>query len=108
MEDGAPAHRAKLTQVRSISFHSSLVQVAKTELKQARRYYYGIPSLVWPPYSPDLNPIENLCNLLKNRLNLRNPRPKGKAEVKAAVLEEWDHITEENIQKFVNSMPERI
>lgn len=55
-----------------------------------------------------LNPIENIWNLLKNRLNASIPRPTGKAEVRAAVLEEWNHITEENIQKFVDSMPEHI
>ncbi|KAH0603217.1 uncharacterized protein H6S33_008221 [Morchella sextelata] len=48
--------------------------------------YYRIPSLPWPPSSPDLNRIENVLNVLKNRLNQRKPRPEGEAEVKVAVL----------------------
>lgn len=61
-----------------------------------------------PAYSPDLNRIENIWNLLKNPLNLGNPRPKGKAEVRVTVLEEWDQITETKMLKFVDSMSERI
>lgn len=89
MEDGASAHRAKLT--------------------RAYREYFRIPCLQWPPSSPDLNPIENIWNILKNRLNARNPRPKGKEEVKRALLEEWEfNIKECDILKFVDSIPERI
>lgn len=48
MEDGASAHRARYN--------------------QAHCDYYQMPLLVWPPSSPDLNPIENIWFLLKNRI----------------------------------------
>lgn len=88
MEDGAPAHRAHFT--------------------QNHRDFLHMPSLIWPASSPDLNPIENVWNLLKNRLNQRTPRPKGVVEMKEAIIEEWDRITEAEILEFVDSIPERI
>ena len=67
-----------------------------------------MPKLVWPPSSPDLNPIENIWTLLKHRINQINPRPSSRAEVKTAIIEEWNKITVKEIQKVVDSLPQRI
>jgi hypothetical protein len=67
-----------------------------------------MPSLNWPASSPDLNPIENIWSILKMRLHDRRPRPRGRAEIREAILEEWDLITEEDIIRCINNMPERI
>ena len=88
MEDGAPAHRARLT--------------------QSYRDHYRIPSLRWPPASPDLNPIENIWNLLKRRINDHQPRPTRRTEVKEAIIVEWNKITMEEISNVVDSVPERV
>lgn len=88
MVDGVPAHTVGLT--------------------QSYQDHYHIPLFVWSPSSPDFNPIENICRLLKTRLNARNPRPKGKEEVRSAILDEWEQISEEEILKFVDIMPQRI
>ena len=34
----------------------------------------GVKCLTFPPYSPDLNPIENLWSLLDRRLEVTKPR----------------------------------
>lgn len=88
MDDTAPAHRAKITQ----------------EFK--KKNFFRI--LNWSSNSPDLNPIENIWNLLKNRLQAREPRPQEIEEIKKAVVEEWNAIIIEEIRKYVDSMPKRI
>lgn len=88
MEDGASAHRANYTR----AFHQA----------------HQMPKMVWPPCSPDLNPIENVWNLLKHNLNSRSPRPDGKAEMARAIEEEWGNIAPEDILGFIDSMPARI
>ena len=88
MEDGAPAHRAHAT--------------------AEQRAQLGIPKLTWPPYSPDLNPIENIRNLLTFRINAWQPHPQSLNNVKQAIFEEWNRITVDDIQMHVNSMPRRI
>ncbi|KAF2488750.1 hypothetical protein BU16DRAFT_473320, partial [Lophium mytilinum] len=49
----------------------------------------GMPMISWPASSPDLNPIENLWKLIKERA-------------------EWDKITEEELEELIKSMPKRI
>ena len=52
-----------------------------------------------PPYSLNLNPIENIQSILKNRLIKRNRKDLGKGTseesinaFKRAILEEWNNI----------------
>jgi hypothetical protein len=60
----------------------------------------------WPPYSPDLNPIENLWADLKKRVEKRNPTKVE--ELKEAVEKEWAGTDEGLCRKLVASMPDRI
>lgn len=62
--------------------------------------------LDFPPYSPDLNPIENIWGYIKKRLY-----NKGMTDFEAMKQESariWDTMTHEFIQSYVNSMPRRI
>lgn len=88
MEDGASAHRANIT--------------------KAERAWNRMPSLEWPPSSPDLNPIENIWELLKDKLDERVPRPKGTDQMRVAILEEWERITTTDLLKHIDSMPARM
>ncbi|GJQ76803.1 hypothetical protein Trydic_g15011 [Trypoxylus dichotomus] len=49
--------------------------------------------LDWPPWSPDLNPIENFCQDVKLRIR--------------CVEEVWNHIPVERCQHLIDSMPRR-
>ena len=60
----------------------------------------------WPGNSPDLNPIENLWSILKNRVDKQKPTNSG--ALQTLLKEEWGKVTEELSKKLVCSMPKRI
>lgn len=57
-----------------------------------------ISSINWPPTSPDLNPIEQVWDSVKNRIRGRNNPPTTTAALTAAVTEEWEKTQQEVIQ----------
>lgn len=63
-------------------------------------------TLPHPPQSPDLNPIENLWDLLERRL--RQHEIKNKQQLKEKLLEEWNKISIEDTRKLVHSMNTRL
>jgi transposase len=64
--------------------------------------------LTWPAQSPDLNPIENVWNWLKDRLYERVDKPKNLDQLWEQIQQEWEKMPMSVLQKFVNNMPQRI
>lgn len=62
----------------------------------------------WPARSPDLNPIEHLWDELKRKIRARNPAPVTRAELQAALTEEWDAIPQDSAIKLIHSMKNRL
>jgi transposase len=69
----------------------------------------------WPPYSPDLNPIEHLWAQLKQWINDNHPElnEMGKSEeayqqLFTAIREGWNAIAHEAIEKLVKSIDDRV
>ena len=72
-QDNNPKHRAHIVHK---FFHNS-----------------GVMVLDHPPYSPDLNPIENLWEIIRTRVDDR--KPKDLVQLKQFWEEEWDKTTDE-------------
>lgn len=61
----------------------------------------------WPPYSPDLSPIEHLWDQLKTAVARRRPPPRNRRELTEAVQDEWQRIPQARIGRLVRSMRRR-
>ncbi len=69
----------------------------------------NIVILNWSGNSPDLNPIEHVWNLLKNRVANRRSFIKGRAELEHAWMNEWNKLNiEKNINPFILNQKHRV
>ena len=65
-----------------------------------------IPVMSCRSTSPDLNPIENICDMIDDRLKTMLPR--NLKELQLMIQQIWDNITEETCKKLLDSMPHRL
>jgi len=56
-----------------------------------------------PPNSPDLNPIERVWGLWKDRIRNRNPRTM--VQLINFANEEWMNLTPQDIQNYIRNIP---
>ncbi|GFV48304.1 uncharacterized protein TNCV_667061 [Trichonephila clavipes] len=68
----------------------------------------GIQRLVWPARSPDLNPIENVWDVLGRQVAGRNYPPINKNTLIRALTEEWDKLPQQLLDNVVQSMVRRV
>lgn len=95
MQDGAGIHRG------------SIVKEALAQM--------GIKLMIWPPFSPDLNPIENLWALLKGEIYRIHPElehaPDTVATLAAliqAAKEAWERIHIGILYRLATTMEDRV
>lgn len=67
----------------------------------------GIDVLDWPALSPDMSPIEHIWDMLKRRVYARVNPPENLAQLRQALIEEWDNIPQRCIAEKVLSMRRR-
>jgi hypothetical protein len=61
----------------------------------------------WPPYSPDLNPIEQVWALLDQKIALMGPAANVK-ELTLQIRTAWDSIPQTTLNKYVMSFQKRM
>lgn len=88
MEDGAPVHTCKFAKEFRIS--------------------HSLDTFPHPAQSPDMNPLEHVWYLLKDRISKREQIPKNLEELQQVVLEEWEKIDIQTINNLIDSMPNRV
>lgn len=65
----------------------------------------GVNVMKWPAQSPDLNPIENLWQIVDRRITRTNTH--NKDALFAQVKEAWESVPNTHIQNLIDSMPRR-
>ena len=65
----------------------------------------GVTVIDFPPYSPDLNPIENLWNEMARAVEQH--ACDTMEELQDVVAAEWDKVDADYMRKLVHSMPQR-
>ncbi|GFW59659.1 transposable element Tcb1 transposase [Trichonephila clavipes] len=66
-----------------------------------------ITRMDWPAYSPDLNPIEHVWDMLGRRIADRQLPPTRLPELRRALLDGWCNIPQDQIDNLILSMPRR-
>ncbi|GFV78048.1 transposable element Tc3 transposase [Trichonephila clavipes] len=59
-----------------------------------------ITRMVWSAYSPDLNPIEHVLDMLGRRIAARQPPHTYLPELRRALLDEWCNIPQDQIDNL--------
>ncbi|GFV00040.1 transposable element Tcb1 transposase [Trichonephila clavipes] len=67
----------------------------------------GIARMAWPAHSPDLNPIENLCDAVGRAVSSRFPPPATLIELETALQEEWRLLNSAVVDQLIKSKVKR-
>ncbi|UYV82501.1 Transposase [Cordylochernes scorpioides] len=66
-----------------------------------------VQMLPWPPYSPDLSPIEHVWDIIGRRLHAL-PQPRSEDELWQMVERKWRAIPQDAIRTLIDSLPRRV
>ncbi|GFY06318.1 transposable element Tcb1 transposase [Trichonephila clavipes] len=66
-----------------------------------------ITRMDWPAYSPDLNPIEHMWDMLSQRIAARQPPPTCLPELRRALLDECCNIPQDQTDNLILSISRR-
>ncbi|UYV80913.1 hypothetical protein LAZ67_19002159 [Cordylochernes scorpioides] len=66
-----------------------------------------VQMLPWPPYSPDLSPIEHVWDIIGRRSHAL-PQPRSEDELWQMVEREWRAIPQDAIRTLIDSLPRRV
>ena len=64
--------------------------------------------MIWPPRSPDMNPIEHLWDIVERSVRAQNPAPSTLSQLWTSIQTAWLNIPAGDFQGLVDSMPRRV
>ncbi len=65
----------------------------------------GIKAINWPSCSSDLNPIENLWEVMYQSIQSRQIAPQTVQELTDTLIQVWEEIPQDTIGHLIKSMP---
>ena len=71
----------------------------------------GIKVINGPPFSPDLHPLENVWNWMKDYIQKQKknyPRKLSRAQLEEAVIQAWNAVSEDFLDNLIKGMERRI
>ena len=71
-------------------------------------HYKDDKLMVWPPYSPDLNPIENLWSIIKQEVYICGKQYNSKDELWNGVKDAASYISRNVIRNLTSSVDQRV
>ena len=88
MQDNAPSHRSKSTAAWLIANE--------------------VETFAWPPYSPDLNPIENLWGWLARKIYANGRQFDSLDDLKQEIVLQWSLIPSDRTKTLCTSIKNRL
>jgi hypothetical protein len=67
----------------------------------------GIASIQWPARSQDINPMENVWDMMGRRLQAPQPPPARLGELGEQIIAIWDNQDQADVLSSINSMGQR-
>ena len=83
---------------------TTLARAYRARVVQDHPQFRRITTLPWPAKSPDLPPIEYLCDILWRRVRRRPLKPQDINELADALQEKWRRIPQATTGRLIRSM----
>jgi transposase len=68
----------------------------------------AVTSVPWPAMNPDLNPIEHIWDMLGRRIQAWEPPVRNICQLEAALHQEWQQLSQQDIQRLTGGMRHRV